>query len=87
MSVDYPQLKFYTYEFDELEAVFHNFHDLLAQVDRVPGISGGIDRWGNDQAPGQIGRVTASFWLTAANLKARSRAAWLTRCVPLRTCS
>lgn len=55
---------YYTFP-DTLQDYRDNFADVVPRTVRLPGMSGGFDQFGDDAAPGQIGKITQRLYLTA----------------------
>lgn len=55
------------YTFPDTQQSFNtNFADLVPVTQRLPGLSGGFDHYGNDPAPSSIGRVQLTYYLLSA---------------------
>lgn len=48
-----------------------NFGNAVPRTERLPGLSGGYDLYGNEVAEQEIGNVRVAFWLFAPGLRAK----------------
>jgi hypothetical protein len=59
-------VQFQNYIFPLVQTINDNFADAVPRTIRLPGMSGGIDQFGVNPAPGEIGRVTITFILASS---------------------
>jgi hypothetical protein len=58
------QIQFYDYVFPSPQSISDNFLDFVPSTERIMGMDGGFDNYGDDTAPQQIGNVAISYILS-----------------------
>lgn len=56
-----PQL--YSFPTDAQVSYNDNFAEIVTRTNRMPGADGGLDEYGNERSPHEVGTISAEFWL------------------------